>query len=239
MRIYQDPFEMYSEEKRNLHEMGIVVRPKTMQDKTVAGDPAYETLEVSPAVFSILDGSERDVWLQERGGNLNWAYREFAERVAGFFAGYGTNPGDAWRYRANVWQEYLHDGRFAYTYSERLAPQLSRVVDRLRDDPDTRQAVMPVYSAADVDYLGGVRRVPCSMHYQFLIREDALEAIYVMRSSDFATHFIYDIWMALELQTWMAQRVTEGRAEGVFPGKLTFFSGSLHLYRRDAEEGVF
>ena len=43
MRIYINADEMIEETKRDLAEMGIVVRPATMQDKYVKGNPDYET----------------------------------------------------------------------------------------------------------------------------------------------------------------------------------------------------
>ena len=41
MRIYTNWDECYNEILRDLAEMGIVVRPKTMQDKNVEGNPDY------------------------------------------------------------------------------------------------------------------------------------------------------------------------------------------------------
>jgi thymidylate synthase len=54
-----------------------------------------------------------------------------------------------------------------------------------------------------------------------------------MRSSDFHTHFVYDIWMALELLAYVADEL------GVPVGRFTFFSGSLHIYQKDADLGAF
>jgi hypothetical protein len=46
MRIYKDFKEAHGEILRDVTEMGIIVRPKTMQDKKVEGNSDYETLEV-------------------------------------------------------------------------------------------------------------------------------------------------------------------------------------------------
>ena len=236
MRIYADVFEMHSEVRRDIHEMGVVVHPATMQDKDVRDDLGYQTLELSPCVFSVLSGAKRDLWLDSLGLRLDWAHQDIVERLAGFRPEERepVNPGAAWKHRAETWEPFLHSGRFAYTYSERLFGSIVPIVNLLRDNPDTRQAVMPIFNATlDIPNVGGRARVPCSMHYQFLRRRGALECIYVMRSSDFLTHFPYDIWMAFETQANVAV------ALGIPLGPLTFFSGSLHIYRKDADPGVF
>jgi len=244
MRLYRNCQEMYSDVRRDIHEMGTLVHPETMQDQHVANDPRYATLELAPYTFMILDGNDRNSFLSHVGGNLSWAQQEHAERVGPAFADErGINPGEAWKLRRETWEPFLHEGHFGYTYSERFAQFadhtkddysiLHRVYRELLEHPNTRQAIVPVFSPRDVGAIGGVRRIPCSMHYQFMRRGDQLLMHYVMRSSDFLTHFPYDIWLALQLQWDFAERLN------LTPGRFTFFTGSLHLYAKDADLGVF
>lgn len=247
MRIYANLDEMHSETKRNLHSLGILVKPQTMQDKLVAGNTDYETLELSPHEFTVLDFSDRNEWLKKLGGNLEWCVQEFKERARTPLDRNqpGPNPGKAWKLRSGTWFEFLHGKppHFAYSYGERLGLKptqfnretaIKKIVNLLRKDPDTRQAILPVFNAfLDMPNMGGKARIPCSLHYQFTIREGELRMIYVMRSSDFYTHFMYDIWLATELQSLVAADL------GMQVGRFTFFTGSLHIYRKDAEEGVF
>lgn len=254
MRIYANLDEMHSETERNLHSLGIVVKPQTMQDKFVAGNADYETLELSPHEFTVLQFADRNEWLTKLGGNLDWAVHEFQERARITLDRNrtGPNPGSAWKKRATTWKEFLHGRppKFSYSYGERLGMKLVRsmgrtprdpaptairqVADLLIKDSDTRQAILPVFCGPlDLVNVGGQARIPCSLHYQFLIRENELRMIYVMRSSDFYTHFMYDIWLAMELQSLMAAEI------GIEVGRFTFFTGSLHIYRKDSEPGVF
>lgn len=247
MRIYETCHEMYSDVKRDLHEMGTQVHPQTMQDKHVADDPNFNTLELSPATFMILNGDDRDEWLQSLGGNLEWCRADFHERVhnAHYHECPGPNPGTAWSLREKTWGEFIHNGKFAYTYGERIGQQSSiedhgpatafnRIKHQLETMPDTRQAVLPIFDAyRDLPRLGGYARVPCSLYYQFMRRRGQLDMIYAMRSSDFHEHFMYDIWMALSMRDFMAMLIN------VEPGRFTFFTGSLHLYAKDADPGVF
>lgn len=242
MRIYQNCHEMYSDVKRDLHEMGTLVHPQTMQDKHVGDDEQYQTLELSPYGFTILDGSDRDTFIRDLGYNFEWCMDDFGERIGPAMQNHpGLNPGNAHKHRPE-WAEFLRHGRFAYTYSERLAliplggafSALKIVIRELMQNPNTRQAVLPIFNASiDLNNAGGVARIPCSMHYQFLHRHDGLHAIYTMRSTDFKTHFPYDIWHALELQKYIADCISDK------PARLTFFTGSLHIYKKDADPGVF
>ena len=241
MRIYQNCREMYSDVRRDIHEMGVMVHPQTMQDKDVRDNQDYRTLELSPYGFTIVDGSDAMGLLDSLELSSTWLEAEFAERITDM-----VNPGTAWELRREVWSQFIHNGAFAYTYSERMnmpvdftgpikAPgALAAVFHELHDHPDTRQAVLPIFCGPmDLRNMGGKKRIPCSLHYQFMRRNGALQLIYVMRSSDFLTHFPYDVALAIRLQEYLAKLL-------VMPvGHFTFFTGSLHLYAKDADEGVF
>lgn len=223
MRIYKNCKEMVSETHRDLFEMGVKVTPKTMQDKTIANQKDYETLELSGYSFAVESTKDLDQMIKDRGLSLEWCYADLKERLSSD----RVNPGEAYKLRPE-WEEFVHNQEFAYTYNERLRYQVPATVQLLKFDNDTRQAVITVYEGTkDSDNRGGLKRVPCSMYYQFLVRKGKLDVIYTMRSSDFMTHFPYDIWMAAKLRDHIAEQID------VKPGRLVFFSGSLHAYRKD------
>ena len=86
----------------------------------------------------------------------------------------------------------------------------------------------------DINNLGGKDRVPCSMYYQFYIRGGVLNMIYTMRSCDFLTHFVHDVYLACGLLSHVAGEL------GLKVGHFTHFIGSLHAYRRDmVGRGIF
>jgi thymidylate synthase len=236
MRIFSECLEAAKEIERDLVELGVSVHPETMQDRRVADNPDYETRELVGYGYSIVKGwSTLTPWNTHFNLNTAWLDAEFSERVSGL----PHNPGQAWTHRAEVWSEFLHHGRFAYTYAERLSRQLGETLGLLRQYPSTRQAVITIYDAAeDMDGRGGRRRVPCSMYYHFLIRQlqgrNYLALLYTMRSCDFYTHFPYDVALAISLQHYVAEQLN--CAEGMF----THFIGSLHAYRKDYQpRGVF
>jgi len=226
MRIFKNCKEMVSEVHRDLFEMGVRVTPKTMQDKKIEGNEDFSTLELSGYSFAIMDTQDLDQMVEDRGLNLKWCYEDLAERLNPEH----VNPGEAYKLRGE-WEEFVHGGKFAYTYNERLRYQVQDTVRVLQFDHDTRQAVITIYEGEkDALNRGGIKRVPCSMYYQFLVRKGKLDVIYTMRSSDFLTHFPYDIWMAARLRDFIAQEI------GVPTGRLVFFSGSLHAYKKDIPE---
>lgn len=239
MRIYINAEEMIEETKRDLAEMGIVVRPATMQDKYIKGNPDYETRELQNYSYCLLDAKSREI----PGVSQPWADAEFKERVTDPWVrcpdgkGYPEfiNPGKAWELRKEVWTEYLHEGKMAYTYNELLwnNDQLTKVINRLKEDPDSRQLWISLWDPEkDPNFLGGVSRVPCSLGYGLQVRDGKLNLHYVMRSCDFATHFRNDVYLAIKFLEWVAEKT------GYPVGSFTHTIFSLHVYNKDVE-GVF
>ena len=230
LRIYKNFKEAISEVERDLVEMGIRVSPKTYQDKNVEYDVGFETLELQNYIYTVLNPVRKGI-----GENQPYCDVEFKERVAGI-EGTPKNPGEAWKTRPDIWREFLSDidGKFAYTYAERYArnDQVNKIIERLTDDPESRQLYVSMWDIYDTSLLGGISRVPCSLGYLFQVRKGALNMTYLMRSCDFVTHFRNDIYLSACLQEHIAN--TGGFEIGTF----THWMGSLHIFKRDAQ-GVF
>jgi len=216
-RIYANCGEAINEIERDIHEMGITVHPHSMQNKIVKDDKNFSTKEVQNYTFTILTMKDKDSIINNRA----WCKAEFLERVAPGF----KNPGTAWKLRQEVWEEFLVDGKFEYTYNERLQWQIEGIITELKENPDTRQAIIQIHDRNIDASRMRTLRIPCSMYYQFMIRGGKLDIIYNMRSSDFDTHFTNDIWLADELRNYIAQAV------GIPPGIFHMNIGSLHRYK--------
>jgi hypothetical protein len=269
MRIFNTLSAAGREIERDIFEMGIDVHPQTMQDKLVANDAAYNTKELQAYGFKLHNHTPDTgdmakfvsiVMTGDREGKptgrtdavCDYITREHQDRICGI----PMNPGRSYVARKGIWEEFLHDGLFAYTYSERMTPQVMRILQELTDKPDTRQAIINIHSniaptlgmtrlgtgalyhvvqrSADMMNMGGTGRIPCSMYYQVMIRNSKVDLIYTMRSCDFLTHFAVDISLAVLLQKWFAENL------GKPIGNFTYFTGSLHAYAKDlAERGIF
>ena len=77
--------------------------------------------------------------------------------------------------------------------------------------------------------LGGGNRIPCSLNYQFLIRNDRLHCIYSMRSNDAIEHFPIDLYCTSGLMEYVVNELKD-----IYPelkvGSLTYLCGSLHCF---------
>lgn len=236
MRIYANAYELMSEMGRNLFEMGRENCPKTMQNKIVEGNDDFITKELICEQYCLLDLPDPDM-LFVFNHSREWADKEFCERVSKL----DNNPGEAYKLMENVWGEFLDkSGKFDYTYNERLnhipgsiLNPISEVIELLKKDPDTRKAILPIYSTMDTMYIySGAKRIPCSMYYDFLIRpnvkgEDQLNICYHQRSSDFVTFFGSDVYLAWKMMAYIAAAV------GVKVGNLYHTIDSLHSYKKD------
>lgn len=230
MRIYSNSFELMSELGRELNSYGQTVKPKTYQNKVIEGNEEFETKELICQQYCLTSLGD-PVWLFVFSHSREWADDEFQERIN---TSEVINPGKAWELRKDLWEQFLVDGKFDYTYNERMAI-LPYTIQLLRTDSDTRKAVLPIFNGNGEDdtlYYHGSKRIPCSMYYDFLIRqngkgEKVLHICYHQRSSDFAQHFGNDIYLAWRLMEYVAQEV------GVKPGYLYHTIDSLHIYKKD------
>lgn len=240
MRIFKDCLEMIKEIDRELLVCGITVPVKHYQNQKLEGDDQI-TKELVGVSFTIT--KERN-----RKEMLEFAFKEDADRIEKYCqqehadrtCGKALNPGNSYKIRQDMWQKFMVDNesKFDYTYSERMSWQLENVIQTLVDDIHSRQAYISVFQPEiDNERFGGDSRIPCSLGYQIMIRNNRLNVIYMMRSNDYFGHMPIDIWLAWELGIYLVDRLQE-----TYPrlklGHLTYFSGSLHAYNWDLKKQV-
>lgn len=254
MRIYTSCRELMSEMGRDLWEMGQIVKPKTYQNKVIEGDDNFVTKELICKQYCLTSLKEVE-YLFAYTGSKEWAEAEFTERINPE----GVNPGEAYKLRPQMWKQFLVDGQFDYSYGERMNQPvlygglkivlLHALAEQLAHDPDTRKAVLPIFGhftrmdenqglifEEDIDRLEGHARIPCSMYYDFLIRNGKLHICYHERSSDFIQHFGNDVYLAWNLMEYMVEQVNKllpDNADEIEPGYLYHTIDSLHAYKKD------
>lgn len=109
---------------------------------------------------------------------------------------------------------------FAGAYGPMLAEQWSYAKSRLQDDRDTRQAVISIWRPRP----RMSRDIPCTVAFQFLIRDNQLHMITTMRSNDAWLGLPYDVFTFTQLQAFMAFELD------MEPGWYQHQVGSMHLY---------
>lgn len=229
MRVYSDCYELMSEILREVYEMGHIVHPNSMQNKDVKGNDDFSAKEIINYSYCLTSLSKPEYLFIMDPEAKKWANAEFLERVSTKSIR-PINPGKAWELRKGIWEQFLNDeGKFDYTYNERIDPsvKLPLIVNELKANPDSRQCVLSIWDSDDLYFIGGERRVPCSIYYHFLIRSGSLHIIYNQRSADVVTHFGNDVYLASQLQAYVAYLV------GVKVGNLFHNITSLHSYKKD------
>lgn len=113
------------------------------------------------------------------------------------------------------------------TYGPRMRDQLPDVVDLLRRDLETREAVVAVWRPGDVT--GGQAHNLCTTTVQFLCRGGRLDLHVNMRSNDAWWGLCYDLFQFAQVQQTVA------RCLGVPAGRYFHNAASMHLYERHWE----
>jgi thymidylate synthase len=188
--------------------------------------------------------------------DLPWSENHFQERVGRK----PINPGvehQNWPYHAGKVELHQHGGKYDHNYMERIWPtgidvsdqneeyydpvfkgyrfpvgDLDDVVTQLADDPGTRQAYLPIFFPEDTGATQG-QRVPCSLGYHFIIRENVLHLQYNLRSCEIYRHFTNDVYMAVRLAQWVVEQLAMTHDVHVKLGQLTMHIVSLHGFVGD------
>lgn len=222
-----------------------------------AGNPMLVTMELPFVDFVVKVPDRVDRLQEYCRPNLPWAEDHFAERVSGMPLNpapshnwwpwshkqhHDENEEFSHTYPERFWPRFAnapvmgsrqskkrpngrevavpHNG-IRYEYGD-----LGDVVKLLCDNAYTRQAVLPVFFPEDTGNVSGVR-IPCSLYYHFMYRDDALHCHYTMRSCDFVRHFKDDVYMAARLLQWVADQTDLG------VGTLKVSISSLHAMEGD------
>jgi hypothetical protein len=102
------------------------------------------------------------------------------------------------------------------------------VIRLLKEDPDTRRAVLSMWDAGDLAFTGTGKDVPCNTHAYLQLREGALSITVCNRSND----AVWGCYGANAVQfSFLLQFLAA--AVGARVGTYTQVSNSLHVYCED------
>jgi thymidylate synthase len=243
-RIFKDCLEMVQEMDRELKVSGITVPVKHYQNKELVGEN-QNTKELIGVNFIISKPSLKkkemlEFLFKEEADNIEkYCEQELLDRVNRE----GLNPGNSYKIRLDLWQSLMSkkDGeKFDYTYSERINfhNQLDNAIESLKEDEHSRRAMVMIFKPEDTDEsMGFATRIPCSISYQFVIRNNKLMVIYYIRSNDYFKHFAIDIWLANAMQEYIVEQLKETYPK-LKVGSLNYYCGSFHAYNEDLSNWV-
>lgn len=123
-------------------------------------------------------------------------------------------------------KNYAEDnGIFHGAYGPRTHGQYDVLIERLKNDPDSRQAVATIWNP-QYDLQHSKRDYPCTILHQFRIRDNKLNMSVYMRSNDVWLGAAYDFFQFTRVQIAMAWVL------GIAPGTYAHHVGSLHIYEQ-------
>ena len=121
------------------------------------------------------------------------------------------------------WERYSDNGETVNSnYGFQWKNQINNVIEKIKRDPDTRQAVVNLYHDDYSSYYG--KDNVCTPSFQFLLRDDLLYLIVNARSRDLVRGECIDQFTFTLLQELVANEL------GVDVGWYQVNIGSLHLY---------
>ena len=182
-----------------------------------------ETREILNFCISNFNPRDRIVCLPKRKLNIGFAIAEWVSTIVGddrvdFLTPYIGRYGDYSSDGVHV------DGAYGARICSVGQSQLSGVIEKLKTDESSRQAVISIYDGnLDLFGKGGVN-TPCTLTLHFLIRNNMLHMIVNMRSNDVYFGFPYDFFNFSMIQ----ELVT--RILGVNLGVYIHNAASMHLY---------
>jgi thymidylate synthase len=187
------------------------------------GEPTVEVLDYS---FTLLGTDDALPLGVGRGVAPRLAAMEALQLVAGT-----TDPsqiGEAYP----AMRGFMDGGSFWGAYGPRARHQMARAVELLRQDPQTRRAVVGLWDERDL-YVEGVQNYPCATEVQFLLRpfagEPELHTFVTMRANDAWRGLAYDVFVFAQLGWSVAN------ALGVRHHEYHHHARSMHLYVGDLE----
>ena len=186
--------------------------------------------EILGASFTINNPRDRIPYVAGRKFSVTYMVAELLWYLSG-------NNETKWISRySSFWNNISDDGVTANSaYGARLLKahpkiaqgridQWSYVINELKNDPDSRRAIMHI--RVPDDSIDAKLDVPCTLALQFFIRDGKLHQVANMRSSDVIFGIAYDIPAFTIFQELLANEL------GVELGTYTHTSNSLHIYER-------
>ena len=137
-----------------------------------------------------------------------------------------------------IWDEWADESGelgpvYGYQWRSWPAPdgghidQISRVVESIRRDPDSRRHIVSAWNVADIERMA---LPPCHLLFQFYVADGRLSCQLYQRSADLFLGVPFNI-ASYSLLTMMVAQVT-----GLAPGEFVHTLGDAHLYLNHLEQ---
>jgi thymidylate synthase len=189
------------------------------------GLPSRERIGVQ---FTVLDPRQRVPFAPARRVNIVFNFAEALWYLS------GRDDLDFIGYYAPSMHRYSMDGKTlaGTAYGRKMfgteygKSQWDSIVSQIREDPDTKRAVIQIFDSAELQIKDNID-VSCTLGLQFLLRDSELHMVSYMRANDAYRGMVSDVFSLTFLQEFLAAEL------GVSLGSYVHVAGSLHIYLSD------
>jgi thymidylate synthase len=191
-------------------------------DAKVENIKGTKTKEILNACVCLTNPRSRFIYHPKRKFNVAFNIAEMLSHIS------GINSTSYFGFWNSNYTQFSDNGlNFYGNYGERLKNYFPALVTKLKNNSQTRQAVLNIYCSNDM--LTNTKDVPCTLALDFKIRKNKLNLTTFMRSNDLIWGLMYDLPAFTMIQEIVANSV--GAELGVY----THFATSLHVYERHWE----
>lgn len=115
---------------------------------------------------------------------------------------------------------------YTNSYAQRIQDQLPFIIDLLKKDPENRRAVIHILEQQDRVVIGGhtTAEYPCTIAFEFLLRDNKLHMFTIMRSQNVCRTIVYDIYNFTTLMMHIAGKL------GASLGEYHHYMVSAHFF---------
>lgn len=181
------------------------------------------TQELEGVTLKILNPRTRILSEEIRKISLSFAVGEWLWCLS------GKDDLEIIQYYAPSYSKYSDDGMTLNgAYGPRIKRNITKIIDLLKKDMDTRRAVIPIYADRDVGLESN--DIPCTLSLQFAIRNNKLDMFTTMRSNDIFLGLPYDVFNFTMWQEYIACMLN------INIGTYTHNINSIHFYEKNREK---
>lgn len=120
------------------------------------------------------------------------------------------------------WGNFADDGKVNSNYGVYFKRQVAGILDKIKSDRYTRQAIVSIYNESFNNYNG--KDTPCTLSVHFQLREDKLNMTVNMRSNDVVHGLPLDMFQFSLFQEIIANEI------GCDVGSYVHVANNLHVY---------
>jgi thymidylate synthase len=185
------------------------------------GDDINETKVLTNVGFKILNPLDNEITCEYRKWNKKYAEDEWQWYLSG-----NPNAIEISK-KAKIWLNHMDENgnvNSNYGWQWLRNEQLNKIIDKLKKDKYTRQAVISIYDGKEIDKYN--YDTPCTLAIHFQYFNNKLNMTVFMRSNDLVYGFCNDQYCFSNLLKLVSDALE------MVPGEYYHFVSNLHIYKR-------